>query len=252
MNNIHTLLKKEIMEIIRSYKLLIGLAVFAFFGILSPVTAKYLPQILGSLEEIRQMNIQLPEPTYRDALSQYVQNISQIGTFALIFLAMGSVAKEKDQGTAAFLMVKPVRRSFFITVKIISLIGLVTVSLAAAAVLCGIYTVIFFEAVPLGMFLKMNLLLLLNIVTIIIVTVLASTFFRTQAPAGIVSIVLWMVLSGITEIKTVGIYSPGKLIGEANGLMAGSGIAWQPFAGSAVLILLCIAASIVLFRKWEP
>ncbi|MFP4385377.1 MAG: ABC transporter permease [Spirochaetia bacterium] len=252
MSTFNTMLKKETMEVVRSYKLLIGLAVFAFFGILSPVTAKYLPQILGSFEEIKQMNIQLPEPSYRDAFGQYIQNISQIGTFALIFLAMGAVAKEKDQGTGAFLMVKPVRRSVFIGAKVISLVGLVIVSLLSAAVLCGIYTVIFFENMPAVLFIKINLLLLLNIVTIMTVTVLASTFFTSQAAAGIVSIIIWMVLSGITEIKTIGVYSPGKLIGTANGLIGGVETAWQPFFGSAILIAVCIAASIAVFRKWEP
>jgi ABC-2 type transport system permease protein len=114
------LISKELKEQWRSGRLLIMLAVFLFFGIVSPLTAKYMPDIISSMVKDQNITIQIPEATWKDAIGQFVKNISQMGVFIIILLSMGTVAKEKENGTASFLLVKPVSRNLFILSKFFS------------------------------------------------------------------------------------------------------------------------------------
>ena len=78
MNGCLAFLKKEISEYIRTYKLLIMLAVFGVFGITNPLMAKLLPEILGSLMTDG-IIITIPEATAYDAWMQFFKNATQIG-----------------------------------------------------------------------------------------------------------------------------------------------------------------------------
>jgi ABC-2 type transport system permease protein len=114
------LLKKEMKELFRSGKLIVFAAVFLFFGLLSPIAAKYLPQIISSIGGMENIQIKIPEPTWLDAVAQYVKNLTQLCTFIVIVIFMGYVAREKESGTAVFLLVKPVPRGSFLAAKFIS------------------------------------------------------------------------------------------------------------------------------------
>lgn len=81
MNVFASLLKKEIAEQLKNYKFLISGLLFLFFAILSPVTAKYLPEIIAGIGNIPGMAFDFPEPTYIDSISQYIKNLSQIVLF---------------------------------------------------------------------------------------------------------------------------------------------------------------------------
>ena len=51
-----------------------------------------------------QFQIVLPTPTAADAVDQLVKNLSQFGILVAVLLAMGSVATEKERGTAALIL----------------------------------------------------------------------------------------------------------------------------------------------------
>ena len=103
MSGFRVLLGKELGEQVRTLRLVVLAIVFASFGILSPLTARYLPDLINSLgADQLGIVITLPPPSLTDAVDQLLKNVSQFGVLAAILLAMGSVATEKD-------------RSFFMT-----------------------------------------------------------------------------------------------------------------------------------------
>ncbi len=108
----YILLKKEVRELFRSGKAIVFVVVFLFFGLLSPIAAKYLPAIIGSIGETQKIQIIIPEPSWLDAVAQYIKNLTQLCTFIIIIIFMGIVSREKESGTAVFLLVKPVSREF--------------------------------------------------------------------------------------------------------------------------------------------
>src|SRR5512139_2034489 len=102
--------RKEWMELIRSYRLLIVAIVLVFFGLASPLLAKFTPEIITLLPGGEDLSKLIPPPTVWDAVAQYVKNMGQFGILLALLLTMGAVAQEKDKGTAAMMLVKPLPR----------------------------------------------------------------------------------------------------------------------------------------------
>ena len=109
------LLTKEITEQWRTGRLLVLAVIFVLFGLASPVLAKYTPDIVKLAAS--SIDIHLPTPSIKDAVAQLIKTLSQVGILTAILLAMGSVAGEKESGTAAFVLVKPVGRFAFLAAK---------------------------------------------------------------------------------------------------------------------------------------
>ena len=105
------LLRKELLESIRTFRLPVVAGLFLFVGLSSPVLARYLPEIIELAGGEQLGVIEIPTPTATDAVDQLVKNLAQFGALTAILLAMGLVASEKDRGTAAFILTKPVSRT---------------------------------------------------------------------------------------------------------------------------------------------
>ncbi|MDO5712856.1 MAG: hypothetical protein Q4Q07_00360 [Tissierellia bacterium] len=86
-------LKKEWKESLRTYKFFILVLSFSIFGIISPLTAKFTPQLIENfIPDGFLMNI--PEPVAMNSWIQYIKNISQIGMFLLALLFSGQMSQE--------------------------------------------------------------------------------------------------------------------------------------------------------------
>jgi ABC-2 type transport system permease protein len=245
------LIQKELTEQMRSGRFIILLAVFLFFGIASPLTAKFLPAILPSIIKGQNITIQIPEGTWIDAMGQFVKNISQIGVFIIILLSMGTVAREKENGTASFLLVKPVSRNLFILSKFTSQLIVLLVSMLVGFFTAVLYINIFFGSFPMTPFAQIALILLFYLIVMQCITIFFSVLIKTQIPAGILAFVTTLLLSAVSILGKPGMYSPSHLLDESQSILTNSIMNWQPFAGSLLIIICCIGGSLRIFRNWE-
>jgi len=113
MSGLPTLTRKELTESNRTRRLPVVVVLFAGLGILSVLTARYLPEILEVALGDQAGAIPLPTPTVADAIVELQQNVGQFGALTAIVLAMGAVAWERERGTAAFILTKPASRAAF-------------------------------------------------------------------------------------------------------------------------------------------
>ncbi len=243
---------KELKEQARSFRLLTLGLVFVFFGLASPLLAKFAPEIVRSMSAGQGVEIVLPEPTAVDAVTQYIKNVSQIVLFVLVFLTMGSVVAEKERGTAVFVLVKPASRSSFLAAKLTVLWATTTAALALSALCAYAYTAVLFPAPDAVRFLVAIALLLLHVLTFVTTTFFFSTIARSQVVAGILSFLAWILLASLGNLGYVSEFLPGRLLSLSLAAAFGDTLAWEPFAGSAALIALAIAGSLFAFRRWEP
>ena len=95
-----------------------------------------------------------------DSVAQYLKNTEQFGILLVILLTMGVVAQEKERGTAAMLLTKPVSRSAVILAKWLTGMTILLAGLLVDGLACLAYTAVLFEPLPFGTFWVMNLLLL--------------------------------------------------------------------------------------------
>ena len=246
-----TLLNKEWTEQLRSGRLVILLAVFLFFGISSPLLAKFIPDMLPSLMKGQGIVFQMPPATWQDAMAQFVKNLSQVGLFVVILLSMGSVAKEKENGTASFLLVKPVSRNLFILSKFSAQLLILFIAQVVGFLAMVFYTKVFFGAFPIIPFVESTLVVFLYLTVIQFITILFSVLMKTQIAAGLLAFVTSIVFSGISMLGKPGLFSPGHLLDEIQNMLKDNPLNWEPFVGSLVIVFCCVTVAVTSFRKWE-
>jgi ABC-2 type transport system permease protein len=137
-------LKKEIMESSRTHKLLILLIVFLLFGIMSPVTAKILPDIMSSVMP-EGMSITLPTPSALDSWGQFFKNISQMGLIVVVLVFGGIMSGEFSKGTLVNMLTKGLSRPVVILSKFTSALLIWTASYALCFGVTYAYTTYFWS-----------------------------------------------------------------------------------------------------------
>lgn len=249
--SLFTAFRKEWMELIRTYRLLVAAIVLLFFGLSSPVLAKFTPELM-TLIPTGGITIQIPTPTVMDAIGQYVKNMSQFSILLGLLFTMGVVAQEKDKGTAAMILVKPLPRSAFLGAKFLSLAALFIICLAAAGIGAYYYTLLLFQAMNLLHWLVLNLLLFVYVLVIVAITLLCSTLMKSQIAAGGLALGFFAVTSTAGSFLHIGGYLPGELIVWGVRLMQGDTTAsWVAFAVSLAVIVASLLAAVLVFRKQE-
>ncbi|HNQ67294.1 MAG TPA: ABC transporter permease subunit [Bacteroidales bacterium] len=250
-NILFVLLKNEIAEQFRSRKFIVVLVVFVVFAIMSPITALFMPDIISSVSESQNIKIEVPPPTWIDAVVQYVKNMTQIISFVLIIVYMGIIAREKENGILVFLLVKPVKRTAIIVSKYLSVLFVAIAGITVSFIVSGFYTFLFFEGFVIKDFLLQNLFILINIISTLFIVVLFSSIFKSQIVAGILSFVAYLLISLTSQVEKISEFLPSGLITQCNNMMKGTEISFMPILGTLVFMSICVVLSIISFSKWE-
>jgi len=252
-------LRKELLESLRTFRLPIVAGLFLFTGLSSPVLARYLPEIIELAGGDQLGVIDIPAPTPADAVSQLVKNLAQFGALAAILLAMGLVAAERDRGTAAFIMTKPVSRPTFLGAKLAGLTLVLLASTVVAVVAGWIYTAILFEPLPVVGWIWLTVLVTLWLLAFGSITFLGSVVTGSTLAAGGIGFVALLVLGIVSAIPGLDTFTPGGLLGPATELAANTATAadlgWAnlglPMVSTIVLIAIAAALSAWSFSRQE-
>jgi len=255
--NLFNAFRKEWMEALRSYRFLIVGVVLIFFGLTSPLVAKVLPEIApqvftGVIKQGIDISQIIQQATVWDAVGQYIKNMSQFSVILAVLITMGAVAQEKDKGTAAMMLVKPLPRGSFLGAKFLALAAIFGISIIVAGIGCYYYTMLLFETLNLLNWVVLNLFLFVYVMVIVAVTLLCSTLTRSQAAAG--GMAVGMIAAGLIAgvIRNTGRYLPGELNTWSVRLLHGDTTAsWAALAISLGLILVSLVTAWLIFRRQE-
>jgi ABC-2 type transport system permease protein len=247
-----TLLRKELLEQWRTTRLPIVATVFILVGLSSPLLARFTPEILKAVGG-DQFTIVLPTPTAADAYDQLAKNVGQFGALIAILLAMGSVATEKERGTAALILSKPVGRGAFLAAKLVAIATTLGVSIVLAAAGAWFYTLVLFEPLPIGGFAAAIALQWLSLVSYATITLLGSTLTSSALAAAGLGVAAFIGIGIIGIVQAIGRYLPSGLGAPARALALGQqGVdALVPTIASVVLIGAVAAIAWFVFRRQE-
>ena len=251
--NFMTVFRKEMQEQWRTYRFLIVAAVFAAFGLASPLLARFTPEMLKAIPGVPAgLLAAIPAPTITDAIAQYVKNMSQFGILLALLMTMGVVVQEKERGTAAFFLTRPVSRETFLLAKFAALAVAFITSLALAAIGCWYYTLVLFSPLAWGPFLALNGLMLVVFLVYMALALLASTLARSNGVAVGLTFAALVILLAVGALPTIGEYLPNRLFSwGASLLMGGNATAWPAFGISLGIIAVALLAACLIFRRQE-
>jgi len=249
-----TALRKELSLQWRTRRFLVVMAVFILFGLTSPLVAKYLPEVLKNVAGAEQIATMLPTPTVADAMAQYVKNITQFGFILAVLLGMNAVAGEKESGTAAMILSKPMPRWAFVLSKFSSQALVYASAFLVAGLGAYYYTYLLFGSFDALKFLAINLLLFLWLLTFVGAALVGSVIGSSIAAAAGIGLGISVAFMLAGTIPQYGSLMPSGLMGWASALGASTADVTAnggAVAGGLVLVLLCVLWAVALFERQE-
>lgn len=255
MSGFAILYRKELLEAWRTRRLQVVAVLFVVVGMISPLTARYLNEILkASLGD--QLTVALPVPTAVEALDQLQKNLGQLGALAAIALAMGSVSGELDRGTAALVLAQPATRSAFLVAKLLAIATVLAIATGLSVVVAWIYTAVLFAPLPIGGWIAMAVLSWLALVTWAAITFLASTATASTTAAaglgfvGLVAVSLLSIVPAIDRLLPTGLALPAVQLASGTGDLDAGHLA-TAVVGTLLLIGVSLGGAIGSFRRRE-
>ncbi len=255
MMGFRTLLAKEMREQLRTGRLVAVAAVFVLFGIIGPLTDRYMKELLNALgEQGGGITITVPPPSLQGAADQILKNLSQFGVVCALLLAMGSVAWEKERGTAGMILTKPASRAAFLAAKLAAISATLLAGIALGCGLAYLYTLILYpEAFGLVGYVAMALLLWWMLVVYAAITMLGSTLTRSAAAAAGIGLVAMLVTGALASLPGIGPYMPISMSAVASHLVMGTDPGWVagPLLFNILLVPAVFGVTWLIFRRQE-
>jgi ABC-2 type transport system permease protein len=252
MAGVGVLVRKELLEQWRTLRLPLAAVIFGLIGLTSPLLARFTAEIIKAVAS-DQFQLNLPPPTVADSVDQLAKNLNQLGALIAILIAAGAVAPEKERGTAALLLVRPVSRAGFLLAKIGALGVTFAVSLVLALAAWWFYTLVLFEALPIGGVVALGILDWLFLMAWVSLTFLASTLTRSTLAAAGLGVTALIVVGLLSIAPPLASWLPIGLVSVARAFALGldAGDAWKPIVGTVVLIVASIGLAWLSFRRQE-
>ena len=255
MMGFRVLLLKELREQIRTARLVAVSVVFIVFGMLGPVTDRYMKELIDAIgTQSGGFSVQVPPPTLEGALVQITKNLSQFGIICALLLAMGSVAWEKERGTAGMILTKPASRAAFLAAKLAAVSLTLGMATALGTGIAYVYTLMLYPTVfPLAGYVAMAALLWWTLVTFTAITLLGSTVTRSAIAAAGVGLVALLVMGIVGALPVIGPYMPSSLGEPGRAIAMGQDPGWfvGPLAFNIALVPALFAVTWLVFRRQE-
>jgi ABC-2 type transport system permease protein len=251
MRKFWTLYSKEMLESLRSYRLVWIPVVFIILGIMQPLTTYYLPDILKASGDMPPGMLEGYEmPGAAAVMAQALGQYGTIGMLVLALAAMNSLAGERSSGSAELLMVKPIAPAVIIFAKWAAHLTVLFIALGLGAAAAGYYTVQLMGSLSVSDCLAAAGLYSLWLLSAVSLTLLFSAFMRGPAAAFLALLsaagmsLLYSLLPSDFD------WLPAALPDLSAGQLTEGSVAWfGPVLSAVLLILACIAGAAMLMGR---
>jgi ABC-2 type transport system permease protein len=234
-----TLWKLEVLRLTRTNRWMILVGVFAFFGLLGPVTARYFGEIMGRFGG--EVQVVIPDATPLDGLLQYMSNASQIGLLAVVVVAAAALAVDARPEAAAFFRTRiPDARTILLpryAVTTLASIG----AFAFGTLLAWAGTVWLIGSLPAAEVVLGMLLGGLYLAFVVAVVAALASVTRTVVTTVFVSLAALLTLPIVGLIDAVKPWLPSDLLGATTEVVAGT-----PIGEFARAIVMAVVVTVLL------
>jgi len=244
---------KERRETFKTWRLWVVPGILLFVALTSPVLTKLTPEIVKATTSSQSgIIIHMPTPTARDSYEQFMGNLAQLVTLAVIIAGAATISAERRAGTAVLVLTKPISRAGFVVIKAAAQLALLVCATVLAAAVCVAATVVLFGGASIGAFVETTALWLVFAAMILMLMVLLSAALRGQAQAIGAGVALWIGLFFFTGIPVLRDHSPAGLIAANDAALRGrpAALLW-PLVTTALAGAALLAGAVWAFGRRE-
>lgn len=239
----------EILRLVRTHRLWILLAVFTSFGVLGPLTARFLPEIVAAVGG--GVEIAVPPPSPELAMAQYLGNALQIGILAVAFVAAAALAFDSKPEMAVYLRTRATIRRILTPRYVVNMVA-ATASFIIGTAIAYVGTSLLIDAPRLGGTLMASLLIAAYLMFVVALTGLAASLVRSVPGAALISVGALIVFGIVGLIPQADPWLPSNLVGGFDSLIGGGEfIYWRAALSTIVLSIGSIAGSFILMGRRE-
>ncbi|MBP3040027.1 ABC transporter permease subunit [Bacillaceae bacterium Marseille-Q3522] len=247
------LLKKEMLEMWRSYKFLWMPVLFLILGMMQPLSSYYLPDLLEAFGGLPEGTVlEIPLPSAEEVFVLTLGQFSQVGVIVIVLALMGMFAGERSSGTAVMVLVKPVSYAKYFLAKWAAASMLIIGSYLIGVAAAFYYIDILFTGLPVKEFFLAISIYGLWLLFIVSLTLFFSTLLKRTGAIAAVSLIIIIGQSIVTSVlhDTLS-WTPGALSLHAQEMIMG--VSAEGLSGSLIssilLVVLMICGGVFYIRK---
>ena len=206
------LLKYDYFYLLKTNKVLIFSAMFVLFSIFSPLTARYLKEIIGYIADDLDLGNLIPDPSLQVAFIQYTSDLYEIVFTVTMFVAVGIFIKDKSKGLRPLIYSKPINKAEYLISKMISLVSVLFIAITLGYLVFTYYTSLLFGETMFVDGIYVMLLYFVDIVFACSLALFAAMHFKNYILAIVVAWLSFIIINLLSVIERVEIfkYFPGR------------------------------------------
>lgn len=238
--------KLEWLRLWRTKRWIALVGLYLFFGLLGPVSARYLAEIVerfgGGVQVV------FPGPVPADGMVQYVSNVSQIGLVVAMVVAAGAMAFDAKPEMGVFLRTRVERVTDIMAPRYVVSTVAVAGSFVLGALAAWYETVVLIGALPVGGTLAGIGYGVLYLAFATAVVAAAGSRAKSVLGAVMITIVVLLVMPLVGLVEAIERWLPSHLVGALGTIPAGTDP--SEFLHSGAVTVALIPLMLWLAVRW--
>jgi ABC-2 type transport system permease protein len=237
----------EWLRLVRTRRLMALVGLYLFFGLLGPVTARYLGEILERFGG--DVIVQFPDPTPADGIAQFTANANQIGMLLAVVVAAGALVIDAIPEMSIFLRTRVRTTHRLLTPRLV-----VSFAAVAAAFLIGLLgawyeTVVLLGSLPIGALIGGALHTLVYMAFVVALIGAIGSRLGSVLATVATTVVVLLLLPTFGLIDVIDRWLPSHLLGALDALIRGTE-PWTEYLPATLVTVVLSAGLVVLAARW--
>lgn len=237
-----TLWRLELLRTVRTHRWMLVIGVYAFFGAVGPLLARYLEEIISRFGG-GEVALTGGEPRPVDGIMQFVGNGAQLGLLAVIVLSASALALDAHPEFAAFLRTKVTRAGSLVLPRYVVAAATSVAALWVGTGIAWAMTVPLLGGLPVGAMLAGTALGSLYLAFAVAVVAAMAGLVRSVAATVFASLAVLLVLPILALVPAISTWLPSELLAAVGSLVEGA-----PVSDHLGATVVTIVLTVVLVR----
>ncbi len=242
-----TLLRLELLRMVRTHRWLVLVGIYVFFGVLGPLTARYLGELIERFGT-GDMVIEAPEPEPVDGVVQFVGNASQLGLLAVVVVAAAALSLDARPEVSAFLRTRVERAGRLLVPRFVVVGATAVGALVAGTAVTWALTAVLIGGLPAGAMVLGTFLGALYLAFAVAVVGAMAAVLRSVPGVSLASLGVLIVLPIAGLVPALEVWLPSQLFAAVAGLVEGAPASDYV---RATVVTLVVTPAIVAYAMWR-